>query len=79
MGLIRKHLDRRSCLILNAYASVGHNRLFLVSCSVSVVVIQYKISTKLPLLYRMFGLTGTGGEGDPLCSGLTYKLFFLLG
>ena len=25
------------------------------------------MSTKLPLLYSVFGLAGTGGEGDPLC------------
>ena len=25
------------------------------------------MSTKLPLLYSMFGLAGTGGEGDSLC------------
>ena len=25
------------------------------------------MSRKLPLLYSMFGLAGTGGEGDPFC------------
>ena len=25
------------------------------------------MSTKLPVLYSMFGLAGTGGEGDPSC------------
>ena len=24
------------------------------------------MSTNIPLLYSMFGLAGTGGEGDPL-------------
>ena len=26
------------------------------------------MSTKLPLLYSVFGLAGTGGEEDPLCT-----------
>ena len=30
------------------------------------------MSTKLPLLYSMFGLAGTGGEGDPLCPLMTF-------
>ena len=28
------------------------------------------MSTKLPLLYSVFGLAGTGGEGDPLWGGI---------
>ena len=40
---------------------MGHKRLLLVFCSVSVVVIQ---------LYSVFGLACTGGEGDPLWEGV---------
>ena len=52
--------------------SVGHKCLLLVYCSVRVVVVvqsspvQHTMSTNLLLLYSMFGLSGTGGEGDPL-------------
>ena len=31
------------------------------------------MSTKLPLLYSMFGLAGTGGEGDPAWLTLPLK------
>ena len=43
-----------------------HKRSLLVSCSVSVVAIQYTILTELPLLYNVFGVADTGGEEDPL-------------
>ena len=45
-------------------------RLLLVFCSVSVVVIQYTMSTNIPLLYSMFSLAGTGGEGGSLWAPL---------
>ena len=31
---------------------------------------EYTMSTNFPLLYSMFGLAGTRGQGDPLCQGL---------
>ena len=31
------------------------------------------MSTNLPLLYSVFGLAGTGGEGDPLCWSLAFQ------
>ena len=34
------------------------------------------MSTKLPLLYSMFGLAGTGGERDPSCKATSWSMFF---
>ena len=36
--------------------------------------VQHTMSTKLPLLYSMFGLAGTGGAGGPFC--LVYTALF---
>ena len=53
-------------LFTKVFVQQPHKRLLLVSCSVSVVVIQHTMSTNIPLIYSMFGLAGTGGEGDSL-------------
>ena len=31
------------------------------------------MSTNIPLMYSMFGLAGTGGEGGSLCCPLAYR------
>ena len=36
------------------------------------------MSTKLPLLYSVFGLAVTGGEGDPLCWPLALQVGLLV-